>query len=64
MLLALRAAWRARAVPALALLVALVVNGLFEYPFWNVTLSTLVVLSLAVAFVPVPRPAPSDDAIT
>ena len=37
------------AVGGLAFLVALLVNGLFEYPFWNGTLATLIVLGIAVA---------------
>jgi O-antigen ligase len=58
-LLALRAVWRRFRAPAdaqqltglgfLALLVALLVNGLVEYPFWNTSLTVLVVLVLAVA---------------
>ena len=57
--LALRAAWKAfrlhtdarrlTAVGFLALLVALLVNGLLEYPFWNPSLTALVVLILAIA---------------
>jgi len=58
--LALKSAWkgsgrggadtqRLMAVGFLALLVALLVNGLFEYPFWNASLTALIVLSLAVA---------------
>lgn len=37
------------ALASLAFLVALAVNGLFEYPFWNSALATLTVLGLAVA---------------
>ncbi|MEX2049356.1 MAG: O-antigen ligase family protein [Gemmatimonadota bacterium] len=58
-LLALRAAWkgvrthagahRLTAVGFLALLVAFLVNGLLEYPFWNTSLTALIVLALAVA---------------
>ena len=59
--LAVRAAWRARAaarsrsasgvVPVgyLAVYTAMVVNGLFEYPFWNPTLSVLALVSLSIA---------------
>jgi len=57
--LALRAAWKAfrlhtdtrrlTATGFLALLAAFLVNGLFEYPFWNPSLTALVVLLLAVA---------------
>lgn len=57
--LALRAAWKAfrlhtdarrlTAVGFLALLVAFLVNGLLEYPFWNPSLTALVVLVLAIA---------------
>jgi O-antigen ligase len=56
---AARAAWsafrrgpdarRLTAVGLLAFLAALLVNGLFEYPFWNPTLTALVVLGLAAA---------------
>jgi O-antigen ligase len=55
--LALSAAWRRfcehedrdhlTALGFCSLLVALLVNGLFEYPFWNTSLSVLVVLALA-----------------
>ena len=38
------------ATGCLAFLVALVVNGLFEYPFWNPALTALIVLGLAVAY--------------
>ncbi len=58
-LLALRAVWNGfrtqagakqlTAVGFLALLVAFLVNGLVEYPFWNTSLTVLVVLVLAVA---------------
>jgi O-antigen ligase len=57
--LALRAAWRGyrlrrdalglTALGFVAVLVAFLVNGLFEYPFWNTSLSALVVVLLAVA---------------
>ena len=56
---ALRASWtryRRTAGPRglialgfVALLVGLLVNGLLEYPFWNETLTVLIVVSLAVA---------------
>ncbi len=59
-LLAVRAAWRSyrtredeRQLTALGLvaaLVALLANGLLEYPFWNPTLSTLIVLLVALPF--------------
>jgi O-antigen ligase len=59
-LLALRSAWRGyshqsgsyrlTAVGCLAFLVAMLVNGLFEYPFWNPALAALVVLGLAACF--------------
>ena len=42
-------AWQLTALGLLAALVALLVNGLFEYPFWNASLTVLVVLALAVA---------------
>jgi len=58
-LLALRSAWRGSRARAsadsltalgfLALLVALLVNGILEYPLWNTSLLVLVVLALAVA---------------
>jgi O-antigen ligase len=38
---------RVRATGLVALMVAFLVNGLLEYPFWDVTLSALIVLSLA-----------------
>jgi len=67
--LALRAAWkglrtrvgahRLTAVGFLALLVAFLVNGLLEYPFWNPSLTVLVVLALAVA-VTLERKAPEE----
>jgi putative inorganic carbon (hco3(-)) transporter len=57
--LALRGAWRGyrvrtdalglTALGFVAVLVAFLVNGLFEYPFWNTSLSALVVVVLAVA---------------
>ena len=57
--LALRAAWktfrlhtdarRLTAVGFLAVLAAFLVNGLLEYPFWNPSLTALVVLVLAIA---------------
>jgi putative inorganic carbon (hco3(-)) transporter len=57
--LALRGAWRGyragtdairlNALGFIAVLVAFLVNGLFEYPFWNTSLSALVVVLLAVA---------------
>jgi len=57
--LALRAAWktfrlqtdarRLTAVGFLAALAAFLVNGLLEYPFWNSSLTALVVLVLAIA---------------
>ena len=40
---------RLTALGFLAVLVAIVVNGIFEYPFWNVSLTVLVVVILAVA---------------
>ena len=40
---------RLTALGFLALLVALLVDGLFEYPFWNTSLTVLVVLVLALA---------------
>ena len=59
-LLGLRACWRRTrglperlrlpAVGGLALLVALLVNGLFEYPFWEPSLTGIVVLALALPF--------------
>jgi len=58
-LLAFRGAWkrfragagadRLRAAGLLGVLVAFLVNGLFEYPFWNGSLTVLVVLILAMA---------------
>jgi len=44
-------------VGLVALLVAFLVNGLLEYPFWDVTLSALiaVVLATVIALDPVPR---------
>lgn len=57
-LVAVRSAWkRARAgghdrlqgIGALALLVGFLVNGLLEYPFWNISLTVLAVLAIAVA---------------
>lgn len=58
-LLATRATWRGArqasvdarlgALGFLAVLVVLLVNGIFEYPFWNVSLTTLVVLLLAIS---------------
>jgi O-Antigen ligase len=58
-LFALRTAWMRFRTPAdtqrltalgiLAVLVALLVNGLLEYPFWNTSLTALIVLVLAVA---------------
>lgn len=57
--LGLRAAWRGyrsrpesirlTALGFVALLVAFVVNGILEYPLWNISLATLVVVLLAVA---------------
>ena len=57
--LAFRSAWRGfrmhagpqrlTAIGFLAFLVAFVVNGLLEYPFWNASLTALIVLALAVA---------------
>jgi O-antigen ligase len=41
--------WRLRSLGCLALLVALFVNGVFEYPFWSPALTALVVLVLGVA---------------
>ncbi len=59
-LLGLRACWRRAhglperlrlpAVGGLALLVALLVDGLFEYPFWEPSLTGIVVLALALPF--------------
>jgi O-antigen ligase len=48
---------RLRAVGLLSLLVAFLVNGLLEYPFWNWTLCALIVLLLAtvIALDPVSR---------
>jgi O-Antigen ligase len=73
-LLALRAAWngsraeasadRLTAVGFLGLLVALLVNGLLEYPLWNTSLSVLVVLALAVAMTLEPGPAKGSSART
>jgi O-antigen ligase len=40
---------RLRSLGSLALVVAMVVNGIFEYPFWSPALTALVVLTLAVA---------------
>jgi O-antigen ligase len=69
-LVALRAAWkgfRARAgadrftaVGFLALFVALLVNGLFEYPFWNTSLTVLIVVAIALA-VTLERDAPQSS---
>lgn len=64
-LLALRAAWVGyrsagplclTGLGTLALLVAFLVDGLFEYPFWNTQLTVLVVLALALG-VGLGRPA-------
>ncbi|MDQ3380707.1 MAG: O-antigen ligase family protein [Actinomycetota bacterium] len=70
--LALRAAWkgfrirtgaqRLTAVGFLALLSAFLVNGLLEYPFWNTSLTVLVVLVLAVA-VTLDRQAPPGPSL-
>jgi O-antigen ligase len=59
LVLALRAAWtgfragtgatRSRALGFVGVLVALLVNGILEYPFWNRSLTVLIVLALAVA---------------
>ena len=67
-LIALRAAWRGfraredahrlMSLGFLALLVAFLVNGLFEYPFWNTSLTVLIVLALAAALA-CERSAPS-----
>jgi O-antigen ligase len=58
-LIAARSAWRGyrsgldrltlTALGFVALVVAFLVNGLLEYPFWNLSLTALVVLSLAIA---------------
>jgi O-Antigen ligase len=70
--LALRAAWRARssaagslsteAVGVVAALVALLVDGVFEYPFWNTTLTveTVLLLMLAAALARDPRVTAAD----
>jgi O-antigen ligase len=47
---------RLRELGCLALLVALVVNGVFEYPFWSPPLTALVVIVLAVAAARPQRP--------
>jgi O-antigen ligase len=47
-------------VGILAVLVALLVNGLFEYPFWNVSLTVLIVLILALAVTSGARPRPGS----
>ncbi len=46
---AARNRFRAPNVGGLAVVVAIVVNGLFEYPLWNASLTVLLVLALAVA---------------
>ncbi len=61
-LLAVKAAWdgirncsgpqRLAAIGALAFLVALLVNGLFEYPFFSPSLKTLIVVGLATVLRP------------
>jgi O-antigen ligase len=71
--LALRSAWRGfrrhagpnrlTGLGFLALLVAFLVNGLLEYPFWNASLTTLVVLALASA-VALDRKAPEEPSST
>lgn len=48
---------RARAAGLVAVLVALLVNGLFEYPFWNEALTALVVVLLAAVLTFGPGPA-------
>lgn len=40
---------RAPLIGSLAVIAAILVNGLFEYPFWNVSLTGLIVLALALA---------------
>ena len=70
-LVALRATWRGSrqaSAPArlvalgfLALLVAFLVNGVFEYPFWNLSLTTLVVLLLAVSVTLDRRPSEARE---
>lgn len=42
-------AWRLTEVGLLGVVVALLVNGILEYPFWNSSLTVLIVLILAVA---------------
>jgi O-Antigen ligase len=72
LLVALRAAWkgtraatspdRVRAIGLLAALVALLVNGLFEYPFWNPSLTALVVLVVALPVAQTPAARGNDTA--
>ena len=70
-LVALRTTWRGSrqaSAPArlvalgfLSLLVAFLVNGVFEYPFWNLSLTTLVVLLLAVSVTLDRRPSEARE---